>query len=71
MVITDNSGLTVETIESLEGLKEIKSDWERLFNLNKKISIFFLFEIFKIYYKSIIKNYNNIKIKIFIIRNLI
>ena len=71
MVITDNSGLTVETIESLEGLKEIKSDWERLFNLNKKISIFFSFEIFKIYYKTIIKNYNNIKIKIIIIKKLI
>ena len=69
MVITDNSGLTVETIESLEGLNKIKSDWERLFNLNKKISIFFSFEIFKIYYKSIIKNYNNIKIKIFVIKN--
>jgi len=65
----NNSDYTVETIESLEGLKEIKNDWERLFNLENKISIFFSFEVFKIYYETITKNFDNVKIKIFVVRN--
>ena len=69
MATMNNSDYTVETIESLEGLKEIKNDWERLFNLENKISIFFSFEVFKIYYKTIIKNFDNVKIKTFVVRN--
>ena len=69
MATMNNSDYTVETIESLEGLKEIKNDWERLFNLENKISSFFSFEVFKIYYETIIKNFDNVKIKIFVVRN--
>ena len=65
----NKSYYTVETIQSLEGLKEIKNDWERLFNLGKNFSIFFSFEVFKIYYETIIKNFDNVKIKIFVVRN--
>jgi len=69
MVKMNKSYYTVETIQSLEGLKEIKNDWERLFNLGKNFSIFFSFEVFKIYYETIIKNFDNVKIKIFVVRN--
>ena len=69
MATMNNSDYTVETIESLEGFKEIKNDWKRLFNLENKISIFFSFEVFKIYYETIIKNFDNVKIKIFVVRN--
>ena len=65
----NNSLYTVETIETLKGLQEIRKDWERLFNLKKENPIFFSFGIFKIYYETIIKNFNNVKIEIVVVRN--
>ena len=65
----NNSDYTVEVIETLEGFEDIKEDWERLFSLKKDISLFFSFEVFKIYYETTLNNFNNVKMKIFIIKN--
>jgi hypothetical protein len=60
---------TVETVETLEGLKEIQNDWERLVSLKKEIPVFFSFEVFMIYYETILKSFDNVKIEIFVVRN--
>jgi len=65
----NHEGYTVETIETLEGLEKIKEDWKNLFDLKKEKSIFFSFGVFKIYYTTIIENFKNTKIEIFVIRN--
>ena len=69
MVTITNPDYTIETIETVEGFKEIQNDWERLVNLKKGITPFFRFEIFLMYYKIILKNFTNIKINIFIVKN--
>jgi len=56
----NNSGYTIEIIETLEKLSEIKNDWDRLFNLRNQIPLFFSFEVFAIYYETIIKNFKNV-----------
>ena len=43
---------TVETIETLEEFKELKEDWERLYNLKENITVFFSFDVFRIYYEN-------------------
>ena len=60
---------TVETIETMQGLKEIQKDWERLVTLKKGIPLFFSFEVFMIYFEIILRNFTNIKINIFVVRN--
>lgn len=60
---------TIDIIETLEKLSEIKNDWERLSNLRKEIPLFFSFEVFAIYYKTIVKNFKNVKMEIYIIKN--
>jgi len=65
----NNSEYTIDTIETLEKLSEIKSDWERLFNLRKEMPLFFSFEVFAIYYETIIKNFKKVKMEIYVIKN--
>ena len=69
MIITNNGDYTVEIIETLEDFKDIEDDWKRLFNLKENISIFFSFGVFKIYYETVRDNFNNVQIKIFIVKN--
>lgn len=64
-----NKNYTIETIKTLEEIKEIKEDWQKLFHLKKDSPILFSFEVFKIYYETIITNFHNVKIEIFIIKN--
>lgn len=63
------SDYTIETVETMEGLKEIRNDWERLFTLKNGIPLFFSFEVLQSYYETILRNFDNIKINIFVIRN--
>lgn len=65
----NNSEYTIDRIETFERLSEIENDWKRLFNLRKEIPLFFSFEVFKLYYETIIRNFNNVKIVIFVIKN--
>jgi CelD/BcsL family acetyltransferase involved in cellulose biosynthesis len=60
---------SIELIESLEKLKTIKDDWNRLFNLKEQCPIFFSFDIFYIYYETISNYYKDVKIKILVVRN--
>ena len=65
----NNSGYTINKVETLEKLSEIKNDWERLSNSRKEIPILFSYEVFIIYYDTIIKNFNKVKMEIYIIKN--
>ena len=65
----NNSEYNIYKIETLEKLTEIKSDWERLFNSNSEMPLLFTFEVFKIYYETIIKNFKKVKIEIYVIKN--
>lgn len=65
----NSSDYTVETIETLEDFENTRGDWERLFNLKGEIPIFFSFEVFKIYYETILDNFNNVQMKTFIVKN--
>ena len=66
--ILKNSEYTIDKIETLEELSKIKNDWERLFNLRKEIPLFSSYEVFVMYYRTIIKNFKNVKINVFVIR---
>jgi CelD/BcsL family acetyltransferase involved in cellulose biosynthesis len=59
----------IESIETLDKLISIKNDWNKLFNSKTKNTIFFSFDVFKIYYEVLTTNFNNVKIKIFIVKN--
>lgn len=50
-------------------MKALKNDWNRLFNLKEKCPIFFSFEVFKIYYQTILDYYDDVKIEILVVRN--
>jgi len=63
------SEYTIEQIDSLDKLKEIQKDWDRLYNLKNKITLFFSFEVVYRYYQTILANFKNAKINIFVIRN--
>ena len=65
----NNYEYAIDKIETLEELSEIKNDWERLSNLRKEIPILFSFEVFVIYYETIIKNFKNVKMEIYVIKN--
>lgn len=65
----DDSDYTVETIETLEEFEKLREDWLRLFNLKKDVSIFFSFDVFKIYYETTLNDYKNVKMKIFVVKN--
>jgi len=69
MSVKTVSDYSIEIIETLDGFKEIRDDWERLFNLKNKITLFFSFEVIQTYYQTILRSFKNVKIKIFIIRN--
>jgi len=69
MVAETNSDYIVETVETMEGLKELRNDWERLFTLKNNISVLFSFEVFQLYFEIILKNFHNMKINIFVVRN--
>lgn len=47
----------------------LKNDWNRLFNLKERHPIFFSFEVFKIYYETILDHYDDVKIEILVVRN--
>jgi CelD/BcsL family acetyltransferase involved in cellulose biosynthesis len=59
---------TVEIIDSLERLDDLKQDWERLYSL-RKYSIFFSFDYVKTYFQIILENFKNVSISIFIIKD--
>ena len=63
------SDYTVETIETIEGFKDLQNDWERLYKLKKGITVFFSYEIIKKYFEIILKNFKKVKIKIIVIKN--
>jgi hypothetical protein len=65
----NKSEYVVDIINTFEKLTKLKNDWDRIYNLRQEISIFFSFEMLLIYYETIIKNFKNVKIEIFIIRN--
>jgi hypothetical protein len=69
MTAKTSSDYTIKTVETMDGLEEIRNDWERLFNLKNSISLFFSFEVIQTYYKTILRNFKNVKINIFVIRN--
>jgi len=60
---------TIDIIGTFEKLSEIKNDWERLSNLRKEIPLLFSFEVFAIYYETIIKNFKKVKMEIYVIKN--
>ena len=65
----NNSEYTIDKIETLEKLSEIKSDWERLFNSRAEMPLLLSFEVITIYYETIIKNFKDVKIEIYLIKN--
>lgn len=60
---------TIESIKTLEKFMTLKNDWNRLFNLKEGCPIFFSFEVFKIYYQTILDYYDDVKIEILVVRN--
>ncbi|MCJ7572545.1 MAG: GNAT family N-acetyltransferase [Candidatus Thermoplasmatota archaeon] len=69
LVNINNHKYIIDKIETFEKLSEIKSDWERIFNLRQEIPLLFSFEVFRIYYELIIKNFNKVKMEIYVIKN--
>ena len=65
----ENVNYTIESIKTLEKLMTLKNDWNRLFNLKEKCPIFFSFEVFKIYFETILDYYYDLKIEILVVRN--
>ncbi len=64
-----NVNYTIESIKTLENLTTLKNDWNRLFNLKERPPIFSSFEVFKIYYQTILDYYDDVKIEILVVRN--
>jgi len=52
-----NSEYKTDIISIMEKFYKLTNSWNLLFNLNAGISLFFPFEVFKIYYVAILKNF--------------
>lgn len=63
------SEYTLEKIDTLDKLREIQSDWNRLYELKSEINLFFSFDVIYQYYQIIIKNFKYVKINCLILRN--
>lgn len=64
-----NSEYKLDIISTLEKFYKLKNDWNRLYNLNEGIPLFLSYDVFKIYYEIILKNFKNIRIRLYTIKN--
>lgn len=65
----NTNSYVVELIDTFDEFLKLKDSWNRLSSSRKNISVFFSFDFFRLYFSVMIDSFENVKIKVFVVKN--